>query len=298
MRGKIPFTKENMYQIIFNPTAGKKNTDKDLQTVCDLMKNRNLAFQVHRTATVRDSERIARRLTRAGENDLVVLGGDGTLHEVLNGIDDPTRCKIGLIPIGTGNDFATKLGIPLDVTAATNLILDGQAKPVDYLEVGNRRCMNVAGFGMDVDVLERCHKGKMKGKPKYLMSLMQSIFAFKGCALTVESEGKRWDCNALVAVACNGSQFGGGIRICPAAEVDDHKISVVTVDCFGGVFKLIKAFVVLLKGNILTYPATKYFLCERVKFTPKKPCTVQLDGELYTDLDMDVKIKSGLRMYF
>ena len=287
-----------MYQIIFNPTAGKKKATKGLQTVCELFKNRNVAFQVHQTAAAHDAETITRRLTRAGETDLVVLGGDGTLHEVLNGIDDPACCKLGLIPLGTGNDFAEKLGLPLNVTAATELILDGQAKPVDYLQIGDRRCMNVAGFGMDVDVLERCQKGKMKGKLKYLMSLTQALFAFKGCALTVESDGETRECNALIAAACNGSQFGGGIRICPTAEVNDNKISVVTVDCIGGVFKLIKAFIVLLKGEILTYPATRHFLCDRVKFTPKVPCTVQLDGELYTGLDMDIQIGRGLRMYY
>lgn len=286
-----------MYHIIFNPTAGKK-TKKGLQTVCELFKRRNVAFHVHQTGAERDAERIARRLTRAGERDIVALGGDGTLHEVLNGVEDPANCRLGLVPLGTGNDFAEKLGIPLNAAAATRLILDGRAKPINYLQVGDRRCMNVAGFGMDVDVLERCQKGKLKGKLKYLRCLLQAAFAYKGCAVTVESEGKTRESNALLAVACNGSQFGGGIRICPAAEVDDDKLNVVTVDCIGGFFQLVKALLTLLRGKILTYPKTEHFLCEEVKFTPKKPSAVQLDGELYTGLEMDIKIGRGLRMYY
>ena len=287
-----------MYQIIFNPTAGKKKATKGLQTVCNVFQERNVAFHVHQTVAAGDAEKIARRLTRAGATELIVVGGDGTLHEVLNGIENPARCNLGLIPLGTGNDFAAALGLPLDVKKAATLILDNKAKAVDYLQVGNRRCMNVAGFGMDVDVLVRCHKGKLKGKPKYLLSLVQALFTFKGCALTVESEGETRECNALIAVACNGSQFGGGIRICPAAKVSDEKISVMTVDCIGGVFKLIGAFIVLMRGKIMTYPKARHFLCNRVRFTPKKPCTVQLDGELYNDLEMDVQIKSGLKMYY
>lgn len=134
-----------MYHIIFNPTAGKK-TKKGLQTVCELFKRRNVAFHVHQTGAERDAERIARRLTRAGERDIVALGGDGTLHEVLNGVEDPANCRLGLVPLGTGNDFAEKLGIPLNAAAATRLILDGRAKPINYLQVGDRRCMNVAAF--------------------------------------------------------------------------------------------------------------------------------------------------------
>ena len=287
-----------MYQIIFNPTAGKKKATKGLQTVCKIFKERNVAFQVHQTAEAHDAEKIARRLTKAGATELIVLGGDGTLHEVLNGIDNPACCNLGLIPLGTGNDFAEALGLPLDVEKATNLILDNKAKAVDYLQVGNRRCMNVAGFGMDVDVLVRCQKGKMKGKLKYLLSLVQALFAFKGCALTVESEGETKECNALIAAACNGSQFGGGIRICPTAKVNDGKISVMTVDCIGGVFKLVGAFIVLMRGKIMTYPKARHFLCDRVRFTPKKTCTVQLDGELYEGLDMDIQIGRGLNMYY
>lgn len=287
-----------MYQIIFNPTAGKKKASKGLQTVCALLTERGVAYQVHQTAETRDAEKIARRLTKAGATNLIVLGGDGTLHEVLNGIDDPARCNLGLIPLGTGNDFAEALGLPLDVRKATEIIISGEVKPVDYLQVGNRRCMNVAGFGMDVDVLVRCQKGKLKGKIKYLMSLLQALFAYKGCTLTVESEQETRQCNALLAAACNGSQFGGGIRICPTAKPNDGKLEVVTVDCIGGVFKLLGALFKLLGGKILTYPKTTHYLCDKVKFTPQKPTIVQLDGELYEGLDMDIQIGRGLKMYY
>ena len=286
-----------MYQIIFNPTAGKKKATKGLQTVCAMLKARGVAYQVHQTAEARDAEKIARRLTRAGASHLIVLGGDGTLHEVLNGIEDPARCKLGLVPLGTGNDFAEAMGLPMDTKQAVQLILDGDAKPVDYLQVGNRRCMNVAGFGMDVEVLERCHRGKLKGKIKYLMSLVQCVFSYKGCALTGENEGQTRECNALLAAVCNGSQYGGGIRICPVADIADGKIDVVTVDCIGGVFKLLGAFIALLKGKILQYPKTTHFLCDKVRFVPKKPCTVQLDGELYENLEMEASVGRGLKMY-
>ena len=286
-----------MYHIIFNPVAGKKKASKNLETVKRILLERKVEFEVHQSCDVHDAEAIAKRLTEKGETELLVLGGDGTLHEVLNGISDPTACRLGLIPSGTGNDFAEKLGIPLDAEKAMRIILDGEAKETDYLEVGGVRCMNVGGLGMDVDVLERCQKGKIKGKIKYLMSLIKSLFAFKGYRIKIENENREETHDALIAAACNGSQFGGGITICPTAEVDDGKISVIIVDCIGGKWKIIKAFIQLMKGRILQYPATTHFLCERVKFIPEKPCTVQLDGELYRNLEFDVKIQKGLKMY-
>ena len=286
-----------MYHIIFNPVAGKKTAQKNLATVERILTERGLAFERHETCAVHDAEDIARRLTLAGETQLIVMGGDGTLHETLNGLADPAQVCLGLIPSGTGNDFAEKAGIPTDAEKALSLIIDGEAKETDYLEVGGVRCMNVGGIGMDVDVLERCQKGKLKGKIKYLISLLQSLFAFKGLPILIESEGVEEKRNALIAAACNGAQFGGGICICPTADPADHMIDVVIVDCIGGKLKLIGAFIELMKGRVLEYPLTTHFRCERVRFTPDVPCTVQLDGELYKDLQFDVKLGKGLRFY-
>ena len=285
-----------MYHIIYNPVAGKKRSRNNLRIVENILQQRGIAYELHQSCAVHDAEASARRLTEAGETELIVLGGDGTLHEVLNGIVDPTICKLGLIPSGTGNDFAGRVGIPMDAEKAISLIIDGEAKATDYLEFGGVRCMNVGGMGIDVDVLERCHKGKLKGRLKYFKCLLQSLITFKGLSVFVESEGVERKHNALVAAACNGSQLGGGMCICPTASVEDGLIDVVVVDCIGKM-KLIGALIQLIKGKILEYPLTTHFLCERVRVTTEKPCAVQLDGEIYRDLEFDVKVGKGLRFY-
>ena len=233
---------------------------------------------------------------RVSYTDIVVVGGDGTVHEVLNGTGNISACRLGLIPSGTGNDFAVAAKIPMDAEAAAKLILDGEAKETNFLTVGGVRCMNIGGLGMDVDVLVRCKKGRVKGRIKYLLSLLQSLFAFKGYPIVIESGERRETHKALIAVACNGTQIGGGIRICPASVIDDGKIDVMAVECMGKI-QVIKAFLYLMKGKVLDYPAAEHFLCERVKITPASPCTVQLDGELYNGLDFDAKVESGLKIY-
>jgi len=286
-----------MYHIIFNPVAGKKKSMKNLKIVEAVMQDRNVAYEVHASCDVHDAEAIVRTLTEQGETQFIVLGGDGTLNEVLNGLADPTICSIGLIPSGTGNDFAEKMGVPLDAKAALLRILDGEAKPVDYIDVSGTRCMNVAGLGMDVDVLERCQKGKMKGKLKYFKSLLTSIFAFKGYRVKIVAEGREEEHDVLLCAACNGTQFGGGIKICPPAEATDGLMDVVVVDCIGGKWKIIKAFMQLLQGKIIEYPLTTYFRCESVTFLPEQNCPIQLDGELYHNHGFEAKICKGLKFY-
>ena len=249
------------YHIISNPVAGKKKAQKNLSVVKDVFTRRGVAFEVHFSQCAKDSIRIARELTQAGETEIIAMGGDGTLHEVLNGLVDPTACHLGLIPSGTGNDFAEKAGLSLDAEKATNFILDATTKPTDYIEISGKRCMNVSGMGIDVEVLERCQRGKLKGKIKYLISLIQTVFKYKGCKITVETDGVVEEHDALIANACNGSVFGGGIKICPTAEIDDGKINAVVVEKVGGVFKIIGAFIKLMKGKILSYSLTTNIQC-------------------------------------
>ena len=150
---------------------------------------------------------------------------------------------------------------------------------------------------MDVDVLERCLRGKMRGKLKYFISLLKSFFVFDGCDVTVTIDGKEEKHNALLVDVCNGVMYGGGIPICPKADVADGKISALVVDCIGGKLALLKALLTLMKGKILEYPKTSYYLCEEVRVTFDKPCIVQLDGELYPGLEFRAKIRSGLKFY-
>lgn len=304
-----------MYHIIVNPIAGGRRARKNLEIVKRLLAERGVGYTVYETSGAGDAKEIAARLTARDEAgqaaeaaltqtenlrpvplELVVVGGDGTLHEVLNGISDPSACRLGLIPSGTGNDFAAAANIPLDAEKAAEIILGGTPKETDFLSVGGVRCMNVGGLGMDVDVLVRCKKGRVKGKIKYLLSLLQSLFTFKGYGIELESGGRRETHKALIAVACNGTQIGGGIRICPASVVDDGKIDVMAVECMGKL-QILKAFLYLMKGKVLEYAGAEHFLCERVKITPAAPCTVQLDGELYDGLDFDAKIERGLKVY-
>ncbi len=287
-----------MFNLIYNPVAGKHKAFKNLQAVERVLKERNVEYQILKSGGVHDAQYIANKLTKEGHTEHIVLGGDGTLNEVLNGLVDPSVCKLGLIPSGTGNDFASRMDIPMDPEKAILRIVNGEAKPVNYIEVSGTRSMNVAGLGIDVDVLERCQRGRMRGKLKYLMSLVKSLFAFKGIKVTVESEGRETETrDVLIGAVCNGSQFGGGIKICPEADPADDKLNVVLVDCIGGTWAIVKAFVQLMKGKILEYPLTTHFLAEKVTITAEGNCPIQLDGEVYQNHKFEAKLCKGLRFW-
>lgn len=292
-----------MYHIIVNPVAGKKKALKSLKKVQKVFEERRLEYTIHRTTEKGNGLEIVKKLTNGEipfEKDeirkIIILGGDGTLHEVLNGIADFKNARFGLIPSGTGNDFATALNIPKNVKKATELILEEHECPTDYLEVGGVRCMNIAGIGMDVDVMVRYNQGKHKNKFRYFKCLLRSLFSYKGTTITVKNGEETLTKKAFIATACNGTDFGGGRKICPVAKVDDGLLDVNLLESVSG-WKLVKAFIKLLKGKILETPICTHFTAKSVRFEIEKPYTVQLDGELYDNLELDFKIAQGLIMY-
>ena len=123
------------------------------------------------------------------------------------------------------------------------------------------------------------------------------MFAYKCGKVKIECEELSGEREVLIAATCNGSQFGGGLQICPIADIADGKMNVVLVDELGGKIKTVKALLALLKGKVLEHPKATHFLTEKIRVTPETPCTVQLDGELYKNLSFEVSLCKGLKFY-
>lgn len=288
-----------MYHLIINPKAGKGKSLKALRAAEEIFRARNIPYAVFYTDKPKGAVDLARRAFESGATDIIAVGGDGTLSEVLNGLPDPSAVNIGLIPCGTGNDFAASAKIPLKPAAAAELILSGSPRPTDYLQTdAGIRGINIIGTGIDVDVLKRCRASKLlRGKLQYVFSLVVSVIKFEFYRFTCRIDGREDKREALIACVGNGRQFGGGIPMCPEAKIDDGLMDCVIA---GRMKKsaIPAAFVSLLRGNILKKKFTVLERSARVEVEPEKPMTVQVDGELYEDLPFRVTlVPGGMRFY-
>ena len=289
-----------MLDLIVNPVAGGKKGKKILKWLTAVQKRldeRNVAYTTHFAKVNGQTTAITKQLIDNGATDIVVLGGDGTLHAAINGFHSFEKVNMGIIPCGTGNDFAKSLNIPLHPVKAIDLIIDGTAKHTDFMQMGSIRGLNVIGVGIDVDVLKRYNALKKKTKFGYTSCLIKTLFKFDFINFKANYNDKQTDHHAFIAAVANGKMFGGGIPICPVADPADGELNFVSVK---GMNKLaiISAFIKLKLGKILKLKHTTHEKTNHVKVETELPCTVNVDGELYENVQFDVEIVSNqLKVY-
>ncbi len=289
-----------MLDFIINPIAGGKHGKKTRKTVAlieSLLKANNVEYRLHLTTYKRHAQKLTEVLIERGATDIIVVGGDGTLHEVINGFSNFERVNLGLIPCGTGNDFASALNIPLNPEKALDIILKNQPKYVDFMQMPTVRGINIIGTGIDVDVLKRYNALKKKNKLNYTTCLIKTLFNFDYTDFIADLDGEQTKHRSFIACIANGSVYGGGIPICPVADPTDNKLNFVAVSSMAKL-KIIGAFLKLKRGKILTMKQATHCTCECVKIQTDKPCTVNVDGELYENIPFEVKVVSNtLKMY-
>ncbi len=281
-----------MLNIIANVKSGKGRGLKNIKKVVKYCLEKNIDYALYITNKRGHATEIASELTQNG-GTIIALGGDGTFHEVLNGIVDLENTTLGFIPSGRGNDFVRTAGCSLNPIKAMDDIINGETRRIDFIQVGDKRCLNVAGTGLDIDVLERV-AGKTD-KISYVTSLLYCLRHFEPYHVCVTVDGTTTEYDCIMAGVCNGRAFGGNILLSPRSEIDDGKLDVViiTMPEDGKIFPVVPKF---LKGKHIDMPITHCYKCDEVLITSKKP--VQLDGEIYRGLSLDCKVvKGGLKTF-
>lgn len=290
-----------MYHVILNGSHNDEKTEKAINTVKEVFKIAGKEITVHKTDRPGHAKEIVAKLTANGEfAHLIAMGGDGTLHEVLNGIADTENCTLGLIPLGSGNDFAEAAGITRNVRRSAENIAFRAPVCIDYIELENGlRSINAVGTGIDVDVLQRAYAGKAKGRKKYFKALLKSLIHYKAFHVKACWDGgDEREYTGMIACLGNGRQIGGGIVLFPEAEIDDGYIDLLLVDYLSRI-KTFFAFIKLATGRINKIKEVTHVKCKSVKITPVN-CTppVQAEGEIYENVPLNAHIVSDKLKFY
>lgn len=282
-----------MYNIIVNPLGGKGKTAKALEKVEKILKEKNVEYAVYKTEYSGHAIKIAAELSKSPDVNIVVMGGDGSFHEVLCGIEDFDNVTLGIIACGSGNDFIKKSGHPKKVEDAVDVILRGDVGYVDYMELGKYRCINVAGAGMDVDVLLKYAQCKrLKGKAAYYYSLFYTLAHTRFHKMRLTLDGQVMEKNVFMIGIGNGGFIGGGIPICPNAVIDDGLLNVVVTNELPK-SKILPTLPKLLKGRHIYEKFVEEFSAKEVRIDIVDDSKFELDGEIVEDKCLEIKLVSG-----
>lgn len=285
-----------IYHIIVNPIAGRKKKKTSLNFFQEYILKNDLHGKIYFSKDEGDPKKLASSIEKNNPNGgvIVVCGGDGTLNEVINGINDLSKWTFGILPLGSGNDYASKLNIPTkNLKDAFDVILNSIPKQLDYLMVNDMRCLNIAGTGVDIDILLRFEKyKKLHGSFRYLVATLVSLFKYKGVNYKVILDDKKIiEGQPFITAVCNGSQFGGGIKICTPACIDDSKLDFIFIKNLNK-FKIPFLLPRLLKGTIHKCNENIYqhYLCEKV--------VVETEDETDFCIEIDGFIVKGNKFTF
>lgn len=236
------------YKFIVNPAASRgrgNTTGKWLEQEC---KNRNLDFNLQYTNSPGHASEIAANSIKDFEY-IISVGGDGTLQEVINGLFG-VKTKIGIIPVGTGNDFVRAVKIPIQPMQALEIVIAGYDKQIDVGKVGDRIFHNGVGVGFDAWVVNESLKiKKLRGRIVYLYAILKTLKNYKAPMMEVKYNDISIVQKLFLVTVGNGNSLGGGIKLTPFAEIDDGYLDLNIIQDVNKL-KILKNLIKVIPGNM------------------------------------------------
>ena len=276
------------WRLILN---GKSAGDEALREAVASMRERGIALDVRVTWEAGDAKRYVSEAIADGVRTLIAAGGDGTLSEVAAALadrDEPADGLpvLGLVPLGTANDFANAAQVPLEPLPALEMIAEGSWMPIDLLKLiaddgDTHWCANLASGGFGTQVTVETDEGlkKMLGGLAYLITGISRLGRIEPLQARLHGPGFEWEGGLIALGIGNGRQAGGGQVLCPDARVDDGLLDVTVVpELSGEVAATVGTLVTDGKAAALERVAIRAQL-PWVQIDCPEPLTVNLDGE-------------------
>ncbi len=282
---------------LVNPSADSGRawrTVSDLRPLVEEFGGADWAGSVYPThATV-----LAHEAAKAGYQLVIAAGGDGTVHEVINGlmkVPSEDRPRLGIVPLGSGNDFAQSEGIRTNPAEALKQIFTGQPKRIDLgvFELDHRQREyfdNTFGMGFDATVTIRTHSlNHIHGFMMYLVAVLQTIaLNHEAPQMHIVTDGEAWDEETIMLVACNGPREGGGFAVAPSAITTDGKLDYASI-CHVSRLMMLRLVPEVMKGTHGRFKQVRLGQFKRLELRSEKPLNIHADGEVISGFGTDVR---------
>ena len=285
---------KNDWLVIVNPNSGNGKGKKDWMLISSSLENHGLIWSEAFTERKGHAIGLTKEAIAVGYRKILCVGGDGTLNEIVNGVFNqnisPTGdITLGIIPVGTGNDWGRMFGIPLNYEGAIQIIKDEKTMLHDIGSVtyyngpvkSERYFINIAGLGFESVVVKRTNVQKdngNSGKAIYFYNLLMSLISYKNTKAEIVIDGNKTEANIFSLNVGNGKYCGGGMRQTPFAVPDDGILDVTIIKGMGKI-EIIMNLKILYDGSILDHPKVEGHKCKNVIVRSDSVLYVEADGE-------------------
>lgn len=268
-------------KLLYNRAAGRGKARRHVDEVERYLVSRGADVDIHATISPADMTRVAAESSAGTYDRVVICGGDGSVHLAVRRFN-LARGVFGVIPLGSGDDFARVIGVPRKLRDACDVILDGRIREVDVALANGTRYLGVAGLGFDSEVAAHAQKVKvLRGPAVYLYSIFRVLPRFTPHRVRMEIDRVKREHDIMFAVVGNTRQYGGGIRIVPAAEIDDGLLDFCIVHRTSR-FQLLKTLPRAYTGTHVKRSFVETGRGEEFFFDCDERLQVYADGEFVT----------------
>jgi len=279
-------SKKKKYLIILNPFSGKGRARKAEKQIIKFFEKNALSYTIEHTKCAKDATQIAQKYAVSDYTHYVIGGGDGTLNEVINGLNVSQEKTLIFLPLGTVNIFAREANIPKKIGAALSLILNGTPKRIKLGKCGNKRFILMLSAGLDSYVIQHVTPTLKKrlGILSYYFVFLKSIFTYNYPTIKIQVENMIYEGSFVLVSKCK--YYAGFLHITPTAHLEDDifNICILREKGFFAIFKFLA--MVLLKLNHLNKDCV-YLRSKAVKIWGAELAS-QIDGEPGNKLPLDI----------
>ncbi len=281
------------WAIIINPKSGKQKFRQQRKYLFLTLKHAGIHFDYRVTKFAGHATKIAKLFAERQFKNFIVLGGDGTMSEVINGIfsadiSDTRSIKIALIPRGTGNDWARFWGLTTNSKQSVDVLINGKSQPIDIGKVnfeleGEKQThyfINSVGFGLDAAVVNITHQlKKFVGSHSFLytVALLGAVFTYRAHHVKIRSKEKDLTESMFTMNVANGCYSGGGMKQTPNALPYDGLLDVMLAKK-PTFFDIISALRMLFNGKLLEHPVIESFQTQHLIVECDKNALMEADG--------------------
>ena len=295
-------TSARRIKVIVNPAAAGNAAGKKWPLIQRQLTEAGLDFDYELTLHAGHAIVLAREAVAQGYGLVIGIGGDGTVNEVANGLIDEEgipRATLGMISTGTGSDFARCLNFPKDIGQACCRLANPNEVLVDigvaeYYDKGKRKrrfFVNAAGLGFDAAVVKNVSKRfrNLGGTATYLAGLFYSLLTYHNKDIILSLDGEEYKRRIVSVVVCNGSHFGGGMKIAPNADMKDGIFDVVVIGDIGK-GELVRELPRIYRGTHVDHPKVYVYQAKHIILSSSEDIALEADGELLGEAPVDIRI--------